>query len=49
MEDAGYFCVSCGEWFLVYVFTYGLGLNYCPCCGYEFTTEDLEKMESEKI
>jgi len=34
-EDEGLVCPECGEWFLVYMGSFGLGLNYCPCCGAE--------------
>ena len=38
-ENAGLICPECDEWFQVVTNRYGLGLNYCPCCGAEWKGE----------
>ena len=38
-------CISCNEWFEVYTNTYGPGLCYCPCCGWEFSEDDFADMK----
>lgn len=40
-------CLDCDEWFEVITNTYGLGLNYCPCCGIEVTEDNC--IEDEDI
>ncbi len=41
-EMEGLTCPECKEWFQVITNTYGLGLNYCPCCGAEWKGEEGE-------
>jgi ribosomal protein L37AE/L43A len=38
-EMAGLTCPECDEWFQVLTNRFGLGLNYCPCCGAEWKGE----------
>jgi predicted amidophosphoribosyltransferase len=40
-------CISCGEWFEIITNTGGLGLNFCPCCGHEFSENDFKAMENQ--
>lgn len=47
MDSDGLVCVSCGEWFEVVTNTHGPGLNYCPCCGHEFSENDFIKMNAD--
>lgn len=48
-DDAynGLVCCECHECFEVWTNIGGPGLCYCPCCGHEFTEEELDKMEEE--
>jgi len=40
-------CPNCKEWFEVWTNTGSPGLAFCPCCGYEFTGDDLTVMDAE--
>lgn len=41
-ELVGLVCPECGEWFQVITNRFGLGLNYCPCCGEKWNGEKHE-------
>ena len=41
-------CPECEEFFDVVTNTYGAGLNYCPCCGHEFSEDDFDKMDEDE-
>ena len=40
-------CPKCDEYFEVWTNTRSVGLLYCPCCGHEFSADELEKMAEE--